>query len=132
AGYPSAWLVIDKDIGSPTYRVEAFSWSWAIIALGVLAGWLHGVIRRVETGGRRTKLDRFVLRGFPLWAWIMVLALGAFSIDAFWRFRTFEPGPPATARPIFISPNVRAPWTFKNERSGTVVAPGLEEGKSAD
>jgi predicted Ser/Thr protein kinase len=131
AGYPSPWLVIDKDIGSPTYRVEAFSWSWAIIALGVLAGWLHGVIRRVETGGRRTKLDRFVLRGFPLWAWIMVLALGAFSIDAFWRFRTFRPNPPMT-RPTFIDPNVSAPWAFKKGSSPTVMAKGLEEGKSAE
>jgi hypothetical protein len=53
---------------------------WAIAALGALACCLYGAIVKFETGGEQTKLQK--LKGFFLWAWIVVFALAVASIRA--------------------------------------------------
>jgi hypothetical protein len=151
AGVPSPWFVFERYPDGHIYRIVAFSWSWAIVALGALACWLYGVIRKVETGGRPTKLDRFVSRGFLLWGWIVVFALGAYSLEALWLDMTLSPTP-YSPRPVVTAPVVKsmsefAPRIPEITKSGKIrimksvsgspptirakgVVPGLEERES--
>lgn len=138
AGEPSPWFVFEKYPGGHRYRLVAFSWSWAIVALGALACWLYGVIRKIETGGRQTKLDRFVSRGFRLWGWIVVAALGAYSLEALWLDTTSHTDPaPSQAPPAPkpMPPMVKSvagfpPSVKKFDPSVKKFDPGWQEGGS--
>jgi len=81
AGVPSPWFLYEKNPGATRLQVVLFSWSWAIALLGALACCLHGLIRKVETGGQLSRLERFFSKGFALWIWIIVFALVINSIQ---------------------------------------------------
>jgi serine/threonine protein kinase len=86
-GFPSPWFTAEKEQAedpiqfSTGFYIIFSSWSWIIAALGAAACCLYGMVRKVETA-KQTKLDVLQSRGFLLWGWIIVAALGVAAIRA--------------------------------------------------
>jgi serine/threonine protein kinase len=105
AGAPSPWFLYEQNPSAFRFQL-LFSWSWAIALIGALACCLHGLIRKIETGGRLTKLERFFSKGFALWGWIMIFALAINSIQILIIFFTINPKPPGSRSPGVPGPPI--------------------------
>jgi hypothetical protein len=105
-GVPSPWFLFEKNPGATRFQIALFSWSWAIALLGALACCLHGLIRKIETGGRLTRLERFFSKGFALWGWVMIFALAINSFQILLLSFAINSKPPSSRSPGVPGPPI--------------------------